>query len=142
MWYNSKEEMKNIILEKVLHILSLSNLHKNMSFKDIKRLIIPPLKLGQYRIYEDKEVPLCFASWGMLSDIASEGFKNRTRLLQAEDWNSGDNLWLITVVCPFGGARKAMKRLEEMRIEQGLPSKINFRKNTKDKVRFSNVERI
>ena len=71
MWYNSKEEMKNIDLEKVLHILSLSNFHKNMSFKDIKRLIIPPLKLGQYRIYEDKEVPLCFASWGMLSDIAS-----------------------------------------------------------------------
>ena len=133
--------MENV-LEKVLYILSLSDLHENMSLRGIRRLIIPPLKLGQYRIYEDQEVPLCFANWAMLSDIASEGFRNRTRLLEAEDWNSGDNLWLVIVVCPFGGVRKAIKRLEKIRIEQGLPSKINFRRNKKDKVRFSNVERI
>ena len=127
-------------LEKVLFILSLSDKHETWTIKDIQRLVIPPLKLNQYRIYADKEVPLCYASWAMLPEEAEEGYKNRTRKIQPHDWNSGDNLWLIDVICPFGGTRIAIKRLDNLRKELGLPNKVNFKRLGSNRV--NNVERI
>ena len=127
-------------LEKVLFILSLSDKHETWTIKDIQRLVIPPLKLNQYRIYADKEVPLCYASWAMLPEEAEEGYKNKTRKIQPEDWNSGDNLWLIDVICPFGGTRTAMKRLGTLMNELGLPKKVNFKRWGRSGV--SNVKRI
>jgi len=29
------------------------------------------------------------------------------------DWQSGDNLWLIDLVCPFGGTAEAVQQLRE-----------------------------
>ena len=29
------------------------------------------------------------------------------------DWKSGDNLWLMDLICPFGGQDEAMKELKE-----------------------------
>ena len=127
-------------LEKVLFIFSLSIKHENFTIKDIQRLVIPPLKLNQYRIYIDEEVPLCYASWAMLPEEAEEGYKNRTRKIQPHDWNSGDNLWLIDVICPFGGTRIAIKRLDNLRKELGLPNKVNFKRLGSNRV--NNVERI
>ena len=130
-------------LEKVLLILSLSNRHENWTVKDIQRLVIPPLKLNQYRIYIDKEVPLCYASWAMLPKEAEEGYKNKTRKIQPKDWNSGNNLWLIDVICPFGGTRSAIKRLDTLRKELGLPDKVNFYRGKRlGSNRVNNVKRI
>ena len=33
--------------------------------------------------------------------------------LAPEDWQSGDNLWLIDLVCPFGGTGEAVQQLRE-----------------------------
>jgi len=131
--------MENV-LEKVLYILSLSDFHENMSLRGIRRLIIPPLKLEQYRVYEDQDVPLCFVSWGMFSDIASEGYRTGVRKIQGDDWNSGNNFWIVDVACPFGGAFKAMKRIDKVRKNLNLPSKVNFLRGKQK--RFGNVQRI
>ncbi len=29
------------------------------------------------------------------------------------EWRSGDQLWLIDLVCPFGGTEEAMRQLKE-----------------------------
>ena len=130
-------------LEKVLLILSLSNRHENWNVKDIQRLVIPPLKLNQYRIYIDEEVPLCYASWAMFPKEADEGYKNKTRKIQPKDWDSGNNLWLVDVICPFGGTRSAIKRLDILRKELGLPDKVNFYRGKRlGSNRVNNVTRI
>lgn len=104
-------------LEKVLYILSLSNIHKTWTVSDIQRLIIPPLKLDQYRIYEDETTPLCFVSWAFFDSETSKGYLNKTRKIQPEDWNTGGLLWLIDVICPYGGTMEAMLRLDQERKE-------------------------
>ena len=78
------------------------------------------MRLGQYRIYSDEEVPICYASWALLSDELSEGYKNNTYKIQAQDWNSGNNLWLINVLCPKGGGSIVLRRLDKLRKEMGL----------------------
>ena len=102
-------------LEKTLNILALSDIHRRYSVNDIQRLIIPPLKLKQYRIYESKEIPLCFLSWAFLDAIASEGFVNDTRQIQANDWNKGKLVWLMDIICPYGGIAQALERLDNER---------------------------
>ena len=76
----------------------------------------------------------------MLPEEDEEGVKNKRRKIQPHDWNSGDNLWLIDVICPFGGTRIAIKRLDNLRKELGLPKKVNFKRL--GSYRVNNVERI
>ena len=98
------------------------------------------MRLGQYRLYNDKEVPSCFISWGFLSDSVSEAYKQNKHKLQVEDWNSGNNLWLINVLCPKGGGSIVLRRLDKLRKEMGLSKKVNFKRLGSKRV--NNVERI
>ena len=113
---------------------------KNMRLGGIQRLILPPMRLGQYRIYSDKEVPIGYASWALLSDELSEGYRNNTYEIQAQDWNSGNNLWLVNVLCPKGGGSITLRRLDKLRKKMELPKKINFKRLGSN--RINNVKRI
>lgn len=104
-------------LEKTLYIFSLSDIHKKWTIADIQRLVIPPLKLNQYRIYEDKITPLCFASWAFLDAETAEGYAHNKRKIQPEDWNKGKVVWLVDVVAPYGGSINALLRLDNERKE-------------------------
>ncbi len=127
-------------LKKVLDILSLTDNLNNIRLKAIYNLVLPPLELGQYIIYEDKEVPLCWASWALLSDETSKLYAARKYNLKPEDWNSGNNLWLVNIICPYGGGDIALKRLDKLRKERELPRVVNFRRLGSG--RTSNVQRI
>ena len=127
-------------LEKILLIMSLCPTYADMRLKGIQRLIIPPLKLGQYKIYNDEEVLTGFASWALLSDELSEEYKNTNYKLQVKDWNSGDNLWLINVLCPMGGGSVVLRRLDKLRKEMGLSKRVNFKRLGSNRV--NNVKRI
>ena len=113
---------------------------KDMRLSGIQRLILPPMRLGQYKIYSDKEVPIGYASWALLSDELSEGYRNNTYKIKAQDWNSGDNLWLVNVLCPKGGGSIALRRLDKLRKEMGLSKRVNFKRM--ESKRLNNVERI
>jgi cytolysin-activating lysine-acyltransferase len=127
-------------LEKVFYIMSQCTRFKDMRLSGIQRLILPPMRLGQYRIYSDKEVPMGYASWALLSNELSEGYKNNTYKIQAQDWNSGNNLWLINVLCPRGGGSVVLRRLDKLRKEMGLSKKVNFKRLGSNRV--NNVKRI
>ena len=127
-------------LEIVFYIMSQCTRFKDMRLSGIQRLILPPMRLGQYKIYSDKEVPIGYASWALLSDELSEGYRNNTYKIKAQDWNSGDNLWLVNVLCPKGGGSIALRRLDKLRKEDGLPNKVNFKRLGSKRV--NNVERI
>ena len=127
-------------LEIVFYIMSQCTRFKNMRLGGIQRLILPPMRLGQYKIYSDKEVPIGYASWALLSDELSEGYRNNTYEIQAQDWNSGNNLWLVNVLCPKGGGSITLRRLDKLRKKMELPKKINFKRLGSN--RINNVKRI
>ena len=127
-------------LEIVFYIMSQCTRFKDMRLSGIQRLILPPMRLGQYKIYSDKEVPIGYASWALLSDELSEGYRNNTYKIKAQDWNSGDNLWLVNVLCPKGGGSIALRRLDKLRKEMGLSKRVNFKRLGSNRV--NNVERI
>jgi len=76
-------------------------------------MTIPPIALGQFRLWRKSGLPLAFGSWAYLSDEAAARAKNDIRRLSPIDWKSGDNLILMDLIAPFGVGEAAMRELRE-----------------------------
>lgn len=80
---------------------------------DIEWRILPALLLDQAKLYLKDEVPLGFVSWAKLSDDVAARYKRVPHQLAPADWKSGEQLWIIDLVAPFGNAREILKDLNE-----------------------------
>lgn len=76
--------------------------------------VMPALMLKQAKLYMREESPLAYVSWARLSDEVAARYRQAPHHLTASDWNSGDQIWLIDLLTPFGGAKDL---LEELRRE-------------------------
>lgn len=98
---------KTDALPDVLELMRKSPFHRTWSQGDIKRLIIPPIQLGQfYLLHDDNDgKPDGFVTWAFLTPEAAKGYIDKTRKIQPEDWNAGDDLWVIDMVTPHGNMK-------------------------------------
>lgn len=75
--------------------------------------VIPALMLDQAKLYMRDESPLAFVSWARLSPEAAQRYRTPPHQLSFNDWNSGDETWLVDVITPFGGLSKVMEELRK-----------------------------
>ncbi len=106
------------ILGHVVWLMSQSGLHKHLFLSDLEWLVMPALSLGQFRIWhqtnpQGHNVPVAFASWAYLDEGAEARIKEGIKKLAPTDWKSGEALWLIDLIAPFGGADNVIKELRE-----------------------------
>jgi cytolysin-activating lysine-acyltransferase len=87
-----------------------SKAHANYTLADAYRLFIPPISLGQFLMFGDGSG---FATWAYLSREAADGYRTRTRKLQPDDWKSGDEIWFVDLIAPFGNVRPLIRGLAE-----------------------------
>lgn len=73
--------------------------------------VMPALMLDQAKLYLNGTAPVAFASWAMLDASSAERYRRAPHQLSAKDWNSGDQIWLIDVLTPFGGASDVLQDL-------------------------------
>lgn len=78
---------------------------------DLEWRVLPPLMLGQARLFMRGEAPVGFASWAFLSEEAVSRWRIAPHRLAMPDWNGGDQAWLIDVFTPYGGAREMLEEL-------------------------------
>ena len=50
--------------------------------------------------------------WGRVSDEVEQRLTAGTSKLRPQDWTSGDRLWVVEVIAPFGGAEEMVKDLK------------------------------
>lgn len=100
------------VLGHALWLMTQSPTHKHLFVADMEWLLIPPVSLGQFRIWRRKNLPLAFASWAFLTDEAADRLKIGAQRLAPRDWNAGGQLWLMDMIAPFGGAEEAAKELK------------------------------
>lgn len=91
-------------LGEIALLMSQSEVHRSWSVDALCRLVIPPLANGTHAGIQNNGRLVAWASWAFLNDQAVQGFVGDTRLLHPHDWESGQNIWLIDVVAPFGHA--------------------------------------
>lgn len=84
---------------------------RHLLLSDLEWRVMPPLLLEQSRIYTRDDLPLAFVSWARLSEEVAQRYRRVPHRLSPADWRSGDRLWLVDVVAPFGGVAELMEDL-------------------------------
>ena len=101
------------IVGHVCWLYSQTKTHKYFNFADIEPRILPPLLLKQCKLYVQGNMgslPMGFVSWARLSEEAEQKYIH-TQKLRPADWNSGDRVWIIDVLAPFGNQDTIFKEL-------------------------------
>ena len=75
--------------------------------------VMPALVMEQAKLYMRETAPIAFVSWAKLSDGVAKRYLEAPHHLTAADWKSGDQIWIIDMLTPFGGAAEVLKELRE-----------------------------
>ena len=103
------------MIDEIIDLYQESQVHKGITYDDAMRLLAPPLRLGQWYFERDADGNLsAFLTWAYLTDEAADGYVTRTRLLQASDWDAGDQLFFIDLIAPHGIPRGFAGRVKAL----------------------------
>ena len=104
------------VLGEIVWLMSHSPLHKQFFISDLEWLVMPPVLLGQFRMYYDTgdeknaPKPVGVVLWAEVDvDVRLSAGGAR---LRPQDWRSADRLWAVEVLAPFGGAEAMVKELK------------------------------
>lgn len=87
--------------------------HRQLFLQDLEWRVFPPILLGQYKLHTDSKVgglPTAYASWAFMSEEVEAGYR-KSHKLRASDWQTGEYLWLVDFITPFGGAARLLSDL-------------------------------
>ena len=101
------------VLGEIVWLMSQSPLHKQFFISDLEWFVMTPALLQQFRLYYDQQKPIGVVLWASVSDEVAERLAQGTTKLRPQDWKSGDTLWVVEVIAPFGGAEEMVKDLKE-----------------------------
>lgn len=76
--------------------------HRHWSIEDAQRLFAVPVDLQQICIWHDGRRPVALLTWAHLSPEVEAMYRARAGKLRPEHWRSGDRLWAIDFIAPFG----------------------------------------
>jgi len=76
--------------------------YRHIFLADLEWMVLPPIMLNQYRLLKVGNRIVAFAAWASLSEAVEQRLQEPGARLAPADWKSGDRLWLISVLAPFG----------------------------------------
>jgi cytolysin-activating lysine-acyltransferase len=100
------------VLGEIVWLMSQSPLHKQFFISDLEWLVMTPILLQQFRLFYDQEKPVGVVFWATASEEVEERLKSGTTRMRPQDWKSGDRLWVVEVIAPFGAAEEMVKDLK------------------------------
>ncbi len=88
-----------------------SESHREMPLHTLPTLLLPAIKHRQFILAAEAGRAVFYLSWANLSPEAERRYLQRHPLCMPEgDWDSGDRMWILDWVAPFGHSQ-VMKRL-------------------------------
>ena len=97
----------------ILFLVAHSMTHHHYKMHSIKRIFIPPVRYGQYRVFYFDSKPTGVCTWAWVSDEILHKLKHENYLIQPKDWQSGKNLWFADWISPFGRTREMVRSMRE-----------------------------
>jgi cytolysin-activating lysine-acyltransferase len=92
------------VLGEITWLMSQSPLHKQFFISDLDWFVMTPVMLQQFRLFYDETKPIGVVFWAYASQDVAQMLAAGTTKLGPQDWKSGDELWVVEAVAPFGGA--------------------------------------
>lgn len=80
-----------------------SAVHGPLPVASLATLLLPPIKRGQFLLVYEAGRPVGYLAWAMFSEDAERRYLHQpSHTLPAEAWSSGDRIWIMDAVAPFG----------------------------------------
>lgn len=114
---------KNIAMQRLGEIATVfmqSPQHRQMTLAGVEALIVPAIAAGQFMIAEGKinetasKVPIGAVIWAEVSPDVDGRLNTQLEQpvrLQANEWSSGDHIWIVEAVGDSNAIELLMKRL-------------------------------
>ncbi len=100
------------VLGEIVWLMSQSPLHKQFFIADLEWFVMTPILLQQFRLFYAKDRPMGVVLWAYVDDDTAARLAAGTNKLRPQDWKSGNTLWAVEVIAPFGGAEEMLKDLK------------------------------
>jgi cytolysin-activating lysine-acyltransferase len=101
------------VLGEIVWLMSQSKLHKQFFISDLEWFVMTPVILQQFRMFYDQEKPIGVVLWASVDAEVSARLAQGGGKMRPQDWKSGNELWAVEVIAPFGGAPAMLKDLKE-----------------------------
>lgn len=136
-------------LGQIVWLLSQSPLHRELKIKELEWSFMPAVLHEQFRVFRFgplpgggqmdpaafahlgltkeglEQMPLGVAIWAKLSEEA-EARLEKGEKLKAEDWRSGDRVWLVELISPFATPENKLSEVMLMDLMQGPFRQVAF----------------
>jgi cytolysin-activating lysine-acyltransferase len=90
-----------------------SNKHREIPLQVLSTLLLPAIKLQQFILISEHGKPVFYLSWANMSATAEARYiENPSFSMPQDDWNSGDRMWILDWVAPFGHTQSISKLIK------------------------------
>lgn len=88
--------------------------HRDLPLHTLNALLLPALKQRQFIFASEAGRPVFYLSWANLSAEAEQRYlQHHPVQMPEQDWNSGDRMWILDWVAPFGHTRAMTRVLQQ-----------------------------
>jgi cytolysin-activating lysine-acyltransferase len=98
-------------LYRIIHLYRQFPKYDKFTYKQLTEMITPSVNLDQYQIHRVGNQDVGFTNWAYLSDNVEQRFKLIGKL-KPNEWNCGDNIWVMQVVAK-SNAKEIMKWVKD-----------------------------
>jgi len=128
-----------------------SKTHQDWSMREIGRIFEPPIYLKQSHIYRARAVPRALVTWARLDLAAEEKHMSGAGLDSFDEWQSGDQFWIVDLMAPWGHGKAVIKDILEnfaadnfkaLRIRNGKRRVVHWRRKAKGHRWRISIERL
>jgi cytolysin-activating lysine-acyltransferase len=99
------------ILGPAMWLYARDSAKKFMFVGDIDWAILPPIVLDQCRLYTRGGLPYAFVTWALVSETIATRLRSEQPKIAPHEWQSGEEVWLIDAVAPFGQLEETINEL-------------------------------
>ncbi|PWC53344.1 hypothetical protein TSO221_11035 [Azospirillum sp. TSO22-1] len=99
-------------LGEVVWLMMQSPGHRHLFLADLEWLVMPAMMLGQFRTFRSGDQIAGLALWAIVSEEVEKRLTAGVIRLAPAEWKSGDRLWLVELVAPFGGVDAMIEDLK------------------------------
>ena len=127
-------EKRHTLMGEILSLMIVSEFHQPYLINDFGTAILVPIHLNQFRVYKKNQIPIGFVSWAFFSESIAQKYKQGNYHLTYDDWTSGDQLWFIDFIAPYGDIRSMIKDLKNNIFpDKNIANSLRFKKKGQEK---------
>ena len=110
--HKAPKTISNVIGE-IVWLMARSVNHRYLFISDMEWMVMQPVALAQYRLFYSENHPIGVALWANVNEKVEDRLKQGISRMSPQDWNSGDRIWLIDLIAPFGNISAMLDDLKK-----------------------------